>query len=59
MGSEKDEMAVVNNKLQVRGIKNLRIFDASMMPNIVSANTNGPVMVLKEVWGKIIFLLAE
>ena len=46
MGSEKDEMAVVNNKLQVRGIKNLRIFDASMMPNIVSANTNGPVMAI-------------
>ena len=41
-------MAVLNTKLQVRGIKNLRVFDVSMMPNIVSANTNAPAMAIAD-----------
>ena len=32
MGKDNDEMAVLNTKLEVRGIKNLRVFDVSMMP---------------------------
>ena len=48
MGSDQDEMAVLNSKLQVRGIKNLRVFDVSMMPNIVSANTNAPAMAIAD-----------
>jgi len=48
MGNENDEMAVLNTKLQVRGIKNLRVFDVSMMPNIVSANTNAPAMAIAD-----------
>ena len=46
MGNDKDKMAVLNNKLQVRGVKNLRVFDASIMPNIVSGNTNAPAMAI-------------
>ena len=48
MGADNDEMAVLNTKLQVRGIQNLRVFDVSMMPNIVSANTNAPAMAIAD-----------
>ena len=48
MGNENDEMAVLNTKLQVLGVKNLRVFDVSMMPNIVSANTNAPAMAIAD-----------
>ena len=37
MGKDNDEMAVLNSKLQVKGIDNLRVFDVSMMPNIISS----------------------
>lgn len=42
MGREDDEMAVVNSKLQVIGLENLRVADASIMPEITSGNTNVP-----------------
>ena len=48
MGTEDDEMSVLNTKLQVKGIENLRVFDVSMMPNIVSANTNAPAMAIAD-----------
>ena len=48
MGHDNDDMAVLNSKLQVRGIKNLRVFDVSMMPNIVAANTNAPAMAIAD-----------
>ena len=43
-----DENAVVNNKLQVHGIKSLRVIDASIMPTLISGNTNAPTMMIAE-----------
>lgn len=46
MGS--DNSAVVNDRLQVHGIKNLRVADASIMPTIVSGNTNAACIMIGE-----------
>ena len=43
-----DNQAVVDPQLRVRGIKNLRIAAASIMPSIVSGNTNAPAIMLGE-----------
>jgi choline dehydrogenase-like flavoprotein len=48
MGVADDPMAVVNERLQVRGIAGLRIADASVMPRITSGNTNSPTMMIAE-----------
>lgn len=40
------EMAVVNDQMKVRGIENLRVVDASVMPQIVSGNLNAPTQMI-------------
>ncbi|HQT38769.1 MAG TPA: choline dehydrogenase [Acidocella sp.] len=43
-----DNMAVVDDRLRVHGIANLRVVDASIMPRVIGGNTNAPVMVIGE-----------
>ena len=42
MGS--DNRAVVDENLQVKGVRGLRVVDCSIMPGLVSVNTNAPAM---------------
>ncbi|MFA5976551.1 MAG: FAD-dependent oxidoreductase [Elusimicrobiota bacterium] len=48
MGRENDPMAVLTSDLAVKGVKQLRVFDASMMPHIISSNTNATVMAVAD-----------
>ena len=43
-----DALAVVNDQLQVHGVKKLRVVDASIMPTIVSGNTNAATIMIGE-----------
>jgi choline dehydrogenase len=48
MGSDEDPMAVLTPDLRVRGVEGLRVFDVSMIPNIISSATNATAMVVAE-----------
>jgi choline dehydrogenase len=46
MGLESDPLAVVDERLRLRGIDGLRVVDASVMPTITSGNTNTPTAMI-------------
>ena len=48
MGPDDDSMAVVDTDLRVRGVSGLRVIDCSVMPRLVSGNTNWPVVMIAE-----------
>ncbi|XP_016952059.1 glucose dehydrogenase [FAD, quinone] [Drosophila biarmipes] len=48
MGPRADPSAVVDARLRVHGIENLRVVDASIMPYLISGHPNGPVYLIAE-----------
>lgn len=54
MGPKDDPTAVVDSRLRMHGVENLRVVDASIMPTIVSGNTNGPSMMIGRKAGEMI-----
>jgi choline dehydrogenase len=48
MGTKDDPMAVVDERLRVYGVRSLRVVDCSIMPTLVSGNTNVPIVMVAE-----------
>lgn len=48
MGPNTDPMAVVDEQLRVKGVRGVRVADASIMPLVTSGNTNAPTIMIGE-----------
>jgi choline dehydrogenase len=48
MGPDSDEMAVLDQRGNVKGLENLKVADASNMPDCIRANTNVTAMIIGE-----------
>ncbi|XP_063860183.1 glucose dehydrogenase [FAD, quinone]-like isoform X2 [Scylla paramamosain] len=48
MGPKSDPMAVVDHRLRVFGVSGLRVVDGSVMPFVISGNTNAPIIMIAE-----------
>ncbi len=58
MGRADDELAVCTPELRVRGVQNLRVIDASVMPNLISGNTNATAVVIGDKGADLVMGLA-
>jgi len=57
MGS--DPLAVVDDRLRVHGVRDLRVIDASIMPRITSGNTNAPTVMIAEQGARFVIAAAN
>src|SRR4030095_1924900 len=48
MGRDDDPLAVLTPDLRVRGVEGLRVFDCSLMPTVISGNTNAPALAIAD-----------
>jgi choline dehydrogenase len=48
MGPSSDKMSVVNEKLQIHGLENIRVVDASIFPHVIKGHTYSPTIMVGE-----------